>query len=64
MAVQPPKLGEGPKTGGPVRNIRRKLVHLVGVLLVVSFLTFLLTNLLPGGPERAILGTNATPEAT
>ena len=46
-----------------MKNIRRKLIHLVGVLLVVSFLTFLLTNLLPGGPERAILGTNATPAA-
>lgn len=46
-----------------MRQIRRKVVHLVAVLLVVSFLTFLLVNLLPGGPENAILGTNATPEA-
>lgn len=46
-----------------MHQLRRKLAHLVGVLLVVSFLTFLLVNLLPGGPERAILGTNATPDA-
>lgn len=45
-----------------MRGFRRKIVQLAGVLLVVSFLTFLLVNLLPGGPERAILGTNATPE--
>lgn len=46
-----------------MRKVRRKLVHLAAVLLVVSFLTFLLTNLLPGGPENAILGANASPEA-
>lgn len=46
-----------------MREVRSKLVHLAAVLLVVSFLTFLLTNLLPGGPENAILGANASPEA-
>lgn len=46
-----------------MKDIRSKLVHLVGVLLVVSFFTFLLVNLLPGGPENAILGVNATEEA-
>lgn len=46
-----------------MKTMRGKLMHLAAVLVVVSFLTFLLVNLLPGGPERAILGTNATPEA-
>lgn len=45
------------------RYLLQRLAQLVAVLLVVSFLTFLLTNLLPGGPENAILGPNATPEA-
>lgn len=46
-----------------MRQLRRKLLHLAGVLVVVSFLTFLLISLLPGGPEDAILGVNATEEA-
>lgn len=46
-----------------MRYVRQKLTHLVVVLLVVSFLTFLLVNLLPGGPENAILGVNVTDEA-
>jgi peptide/nickel transport system permease protein len=44
-------------------HLLQKLVQLVVVLLAVSFLTFLLTDMLPGGPENAILGPNATPEA-
>ncbi len=33
------------------------------VLLIVSFLSFLLLSLVPGSPEIQILGNNATPEA-
>src|SRR5687767_9682677 len=40
----------------------RKFVSLLAVLLAVSMLTFLLTQLLPGDPATAILGPAATPE--
>jgi peptide/nickel transport system permease protein len=46
-----------------VRYVRGKLVQLVAVLVIVTFLTFLLINLLPGGPEIAILGAGATEES-
>jgi peptide/nickel transport system permease protein len=45
-----------------VRYVGQKVVQLVAVLLLVTFLTFLLLNLLPGGPETAALGIGATPE--
>jgi peptide/nickel transport system permease protein len=45
-----------------VRYIRQKVIQLVVVLLLVTFLTFLLLNLLPGGPETAALGIGASPE--
>ncbi len=37
--------------------------QLVVVLLGVTFLTFVMLNLLPGDPAFAVLGENATPEA-
>jgi peptide/nickel transport system permease protein len=37
-----------------VRYVGNKVVQLVAVLLVVTFLTFLLINLLPGGPETVV----------
>lgn len=40
-----------------------KAVQLVVVLLIVTFLTFMLINLLPGGPEAAILGFGADDES-
>ena len=40
----------------------RKFVSLIAVLFAVSFLTFMLTQLLPGDPATAILGPAATPE--
>ncbi len=43
--------------------LRQKALQLVVVLLIVTFVTFLLINLLPGGPEIAILGVGATEEA-
>jgi len=45
-----------------VRYIAQKLLQLVVVLLLVTFLTFLLLNLLPGGPETAALGVGASEE--
>jgi peptide/nickel transport system permease protein len=45
------------------RLIAQKLAELVFVLLVVSFLSFMLLSLVPGNPELQILGENATPEA-
>lgn len=44
-------------------QLRQRALHLVAVLLSVSFATFLLTSLLPGGPEDAILGPFATEES-
>jgi peptide/nickel transport system permease protein len=46
-----------------MRALGRKLRRLVLTVLAVSFLTFLLTSLLPGDPARQILGAQATPEA-
>ena len=44
-------------------RILRRLPHLVVVLLLVSFGTFMLVHLVPGNPGVAILGTSATPSA-
>lgn len=41
----------------------RKVPWLLFTMLAVSFLTFMLTSLLPGDPARSILGDQATPEA-
>lgn len=42
----------------------KKLVGLVATLLAVSFLTFILTSLLPGNPAVALLGqSGSTPQA-
>jgi len=40
--------------------LARRLVQLVGVLLVVTFFSYLLLNLLPGNVAVAVLGPNAT----
>lgn len=45
-----------------MRYVVRKVLYLIPVLLAVSMLTFLLMDLLPGGPEVAILGTAASEE--
>jgi peptide/nickel transport system permease protein len=45
-----------------VRYLGQKVLQLALVLLLVTFLTFLLLNLLPGGPETAALGVGATDE--
>jgi peptide/nickel transport system permease protein len=46
-----------------LKILRRKLPWLVFTVLAVSFMTFMLTSLLPGDPARSILGDQATPEA-
>ena len=43
-------------------RLGRRLLHLVVVLFVVTFVTFALLNLLPGDVSLAILGNGATPE--
>ncbi len=43
-----------------IGRVARRLPRLVTSLLVVSFLTFLLTDLLPGDPVLTILGDNAS----
>src|SRR5690625_3664918 len=44
------------------RLVRRKLLHLVPVILLVTFAATALSDLLPGTPGSAILGQGATPE--
>jgi peptide/nickel transport system permease protein len=45
-----------------LRRLQRRLLHLLVVLLVVTFAIFALLNLLPGDVSLAILGNSATPE--
>ncbi|MFN0030192.1 MAG: ABC transporter permease [Acidimicrobiales bacterium] len=42
--------------------VMRRLVSLVGVLLVLSMAVFLIQSVLPADPVRASLGANASPE--
>lgn len=48
------------RMGFVIRLAGKRALHMVPVLLGVSFLTFSLMNLLPGGTALAILGPNAT----
>ena len=45
-----------------MRRLQHRLLHLVVVLFVVTFVTFAVLNLLPGDVSLAILGNGATPE--
>ncbi|MFJ9467588.1 ABC transporter permease [Streptomyces caniferus] len=45
------------------RFLARRLAQALVVLLLVSVIVFVLLHLLPGGPARAILGVQATPES-
>ena len=45
-----------------MQRLQHRFLHLVVVLLVVTFVTFTLVNLLPGDVALAILGNGATPE--
>src|SRR4029077_1100117 len=54
-----------PSVGRPVRSprlafIARRLVGLVAVLVIVSFLIFSLLYIAPGSPEQLILGNSKT----
>lgn len=46
-----------------MRYIIKRLLMLIPVLVVVTFASFYLTNLLPGDPAVAVLGPGATAEA-
>lgn len=46
-----------------MRIVRRKLLQLIPVLLIVTFVTFALLNLLPGDVTLELLGSDATPSA-
>jgi peptide/nickel transport system permease protein len=49
-------------TGSPaLQLVGRRLLTAIPVLLGVTFLTFVVMNLIPGNPARLILGLNATP---
>lgn len=51
-------------SGGSVRQVLlRRVPRLLAVLLLVSFGTFILLQLIPGDPAAAILGQAATPQA-
>jgi len=45
-----------------VRSLLPKLGKLIGVVLIVSFLTFMLTKILPGDPVTFLLGPESTNE--
>ena len=45
-----------------LRRIRKRLVHLLLVLLAVTFLSFVVVDLLPGDAAVVVAGDNATPE--
>jgi peptide/nickel transport system permease protein len=45
-----------------VRLVLRRLVPAIATLVVVSFLTLMLTSLLPGDPARQVAGPEAEPE--
>ncbi len=42
--------------------VLRRLLHMVPIVLGVTFLVFFLIHLVPGDPARTMLGTRATPE--
>ncbi|MGW7244954.1 ABC transporter permease [Streptomyces decoyicus] len=46
-----------------IRFLAKRLAQALVVLLLVSVIVFVLLHLLPGGPARAILGVQATPES-
>jgi peptide/nickel transport system permease protein len=45
-----------------LRRIRKRVVHLLIVLLAVTFLSFVVVDLLPGDDAVVVAGDNATPE--
>ncbi len=45
-----------------LRFILRRLIQMVGVVLILSVLVFVWLRSLPGGPVSALLGERGTPE--
>ena len=58
-APRPPR-GRWRRAG--LRRTRKRLIHLVLVLLAVTFLAFVVVDLLPGDAAVVVAGDNATPE--
>jgi peptide/nickel transport system permease protein len=46
-----------------VRYILRRILFMIPVALLVSFLTFMMIHLVPGDPARILLGEYATPQS-
>jgi peptide/nickel transport system permease protein len=46
-----------------LQYILRRLLLMIPVALIVSFITFMLIHLIPGDPARVLLGEEATPQA-
>ena len=46
-----------------MKFLRKKLQHLILVMLAVTLITFLFVNLLPGNVAYILLGEESTPEA-
>ena len=46
-----------------VRYIIRRVIFMLPVALLVSFMTFMLIHLIPGDPARVLLGEYATPQS-
>src|ERR1051326_3294096 len=45
-----------------LRYIIRRVIFMIPVALLVSFVTFMLIHLIPGDPARVLLGEEATPQ--
>ncbi|HEX5571624.1 MAG TPA: ABC transporter permease, partial [Ktedonobacterales bacterium] len=46
-----------------VTYVLRRLLLMIPVALLVSFVTFMLIHLVPGDPARVLLGESATPQS-
>ncbi|HLV97958.1 MAG TPA: ABC transporter permease [Ktedonobacterales bacterium] len=46
-----------------LRYIIQRVIFMIPVALVVSFMTFMLIHLIPGDPARVLLGEDATPQS-
>ncbi len=45
-----------------MKGFTRRAAHVFIVMFIVTFLTFILIDLLPGDPAAALLGETATPD--
>src|SRR5262249_20830208 len=50
------------KEGEMAAYIARRLLFMIPVAVLVSFVTFMLIHLIPGDPARVLLGEDATPQ--